>query len=162
MKPFVSVSLFCFISVGIIFSLQRFTKEEEKIFFPVPEVVCADRLRYDKITLPEEEKFRIKLIAKKYEMTPDQELLLMAIRKHEHGRTGKEFGVLRKDVMCYRDKKLSFVIQGEAAAQIILNNYNGDLKKFAHLYAPVGVENDPTNLNQHWYPKIKELLEEWS
>jgi hypothetical protein len=121
----------------------------------------STKVNFSMVTLPEKELYIIGQISQKYKLTQDQRLLLCAIRKHENGRPGREFGVLSKAAQKYADGYVSFIIQGEAAAQIILDSYSGDLVSFSNRYAPVGAENDPDNLNRFWYPIIKQLMEDW-
>ena len=87
---------------------------------------------------------------------------LAAIRIAENGGPGREFGVLSESAGTYE-------AQCRIAALSIRNNQyryvlrfkewpidgHGGLseaftKFMAARYAPVGVENDPTSLNQHW------------
>jgi hypothetical protein len=158
------------IAVAILFSFLTFDSSKvcHSIFKSKPVVVeksipviKAKEIDFSKVDLPDKEVYLIGQISEKYELTQEQKLLLCAIRKHEHGAPGKEFGVLSRAAQKYSDGYLSFIIQGEAAAQIILDSYSGDLVSFSRRYAPVGAENDPNNLNKFWYPIIKKLMEDW-
>lgn len=124
-------------------------------------IIKVKEIDFSKVDLPDKEIYLIGQISEKYELTQEQRLLLCAIRKHEHGAPGREFGVLSRVAQKYSDGYLSFIVQGEAAAQIILDSYTGDLASFSRRYAPVGAENDPDNLNKFWYPIIKKLMEDW-
>lgn len=87
---------------------------------------------------------------------------LAAIRIAENGRAGREFGVLSEAADTYE-------AQCRIAALSIRNNAYRYVARFkewpvdsqgrlseaftkfmATRWAPVGTENDPTNLNQHW------------
>jgi hypothetical protein len=125
---------------------------------------------YSFISLPEEELEVLKRIAEKYGLNQQQTLLLFAIRKHEDGSPGKELGVLyikkngkiiKFNSYGFKDGKVSLVLQGEQAARIIKNRYGGDLKEFSERYAPIGVSNDPDNLNKYWYPRVKKYISAW-
>ena len=87
---------------------------------------------------------------------------LAAIRLAENGRPGRDFGVLSENADTYE-------AQCRIAALSIRNNIyrfcvrfkewptnaQGELsdaftKFMGSRWAPIGVENDPTNLNRHW------------
>lgn len=89
-------------------------------------------------------------------------VFLAAIRLAENGRPGREFGVLSEEATTYE-------AQCRIAALSIRNNTYRYVERFkawptdpsgglseaftkfmAARWAPVGTENDPTNLNAHW------------
>lgn len=105
--------------------------------------------------------------------------LLAALRKAENGRPGRDFGVL--SIATYQPKDTSlpelqhaFQDQATIAARTIANNltrYRANIKQepigpdgrvtsefityFSNIYAPSGVANDPTNLNQFHVGNLK-------
>lgn len=98
-----------------------------------------------------EEKGIMDGVAQEYKLTDEQKRLLYTIRKVENGGVGKEFGVLSPEAMRYKDNPvLSYLTQARWAAGTIKKRYDGDIEKFAKRWAPVGVANDPTNLNKNW------------
>ena len=114
------------------------------------------------IALPARERQIIKAVADDYKLNPDQTRLLYVIRKIEHGKQGREFGILHPDAMRYAGKPvtetnavLSFTLQAEWAAGTVKKRYSGDLLAFANRYCPIGAKNDPTGLNNNWYKNAK-------
>jgi len=84
--------------------------------------------------------------------------IVAAIRYAENGRKGREFGVLHP--------RCPDTYRGQAGwcAATVQKNYDrwvaagkkGDFISFlASKYAPVGVDNDPNNLNVHWYKNVR-------
>lgn len=110
---------------------------------------------------PDVEQMIISKVADQYGLQGDQRNLLFAIRKAENGKQGKEFGVLNKQAMRFKndpDPTKSLAIQAMWAAGSIKNHYKGDLNEFAKRWAPVGVSNDPTNLNKNWVKNVSYFM----
>ena len=97
---------------------------------------------------------------------------LAAIRLAENGRAGREYGVLSEAADTYD-------AQCRIAALSIRNNTYRYVQRFrewpidaqgglseaftkfmAARWAPVGTENDPTNLNQHWPRNVWRVYKE--
>lgn len=97
-------------------------------------------------------------VASEYGLSPAQTKLLMAIRKAENGRVGREFGVLNSQAMRFTDPIKSFRTQAKWAAGTIRKRYTGDLEAFAKRWAPIGASNDPSNLNANWLDNVKNFL----
>lgn len=100
----------------------------------------------------------INKVADEYNLNDDERKLLFVIRKIENGKQGKEFGVLTKEAMRFandKDPMKSFITQARWAAGTIKKRYKGNLEKFAKRWAPVGAENDPTELNKNWLKNAK-------
>ena len=96
-------------------------------------------------TLPAREWKVVSQIAAEYGLTPEQTWLLAAIRIHENGRPGLEFGVggpmdSRHKAHRYRDGVKSFRIQCSWAAGTIKKRYTGDLRAFGWRYNPYHAE----------------------
>jgi len=109
---------------------------------------------------PKEDEI-IAAVAKEYKLDEAGTKLLSAIREVENGRQGREFGVLKPEAMRFEndpDPMKSFEIQAKWAAGTIDKHFTGDLKAFADRWAPIGAENDPTNLNANWYPNILDKM----
>ena len=89
--------------------------------------------------LPEREWAMIRQIAVNYDLDNESTWLLAAIRRHENGRPGLEFGIggpmdSGHPSHRYRDGFKSFYIQGSWAAGTVKNNYNGDIYAFGKRY----------------------------
>lgn len=87
--------------------------------------------------------------------------ILFAIRRHENGRPGREFGVLRPGATTLRKQA------GEAAFALMKSRKAWNPKKqpnfITHLgstYSPVGAENDPKNSNKNWIPGVSAIHNE--
>lgn len=88
----------------------------------------------------------------------DDFYILLAIRKSENGRAGREFGILHPKA---KDTNLD-TQAGWCAATIVKTRKQwvdagqpGDFISFlGKKYCPVGAENDPTGLNQHWIKNV--------
>ena len=91
--------------------------------------------------LPEREWAMIRQIAVNYDFDEERTWLLAAIRKHENGRPGLEFGIggpMKNGHPShrYRDGFKSFYVQGMWAAGTIKRHYHGDLVAFGKRYNP--------------------------
>ena len=98
----------------------------------------------------------IERVADEYGLEGKERALLWAIRKAENGRQGREFGILAPEAMRFEnsDPVASFVTQAKWAAGTIKKRYTGNLKAFSERFAPIGAENDPTNLNKNWRKNV--------
>ena len=86
--------------------------------------------------------------------------IVAAIRYAENGRKGREYGILHKRVgPTYRS-------QAGWCASTVQKNYdlwvNGGRKGeylvfLAKRYCPIGADNDPNGLNQHWLGNVKKF-----
>ena len=100
-----------------------------------PAQAAAGRL------IPAREWRMIRQVAVNYDLSEDATWLLAAIRRHENGRPGLEFGVggpmdSGHRAHRYRDGVKSFYIQAMWAAGTIKKHYRGDLKAFGKRYNP--------------------------
>ena len=105
-----------------------------RLFAP-PARAAAGRL------IPACEWRMIRQVAVNYDLSEDATWLLAAIRRHENGRPGLEFGVggpmdSGHRAHRYRDGVKSFYIQAMWAAGTIKKHYRGDLKAFGKRYNP--------------------------
>lgn len=126
------------------------------VLFVVSMLVCGCSY-----ALPSVEIQRCKEVARWYKLTPEQTALLMTIRRVESGKPGREFGVLSRKAMRHRDGVKSFYLQARFAAETIKGRYTGDIDAFAARWAPVGVANDPTNLNKNWARNAKHHIDRY-
>ena len=83
----------------------------------------------------------LRQIAKEYSLTDEQTWLLAAIRLHENGRPGLEFGIggpmnSGHPAHRYRDGIRSFRVQCAWAAGTVRRRHHGDLNAFARRYNP--------------------------
>ena len=93
--------------------------------------------------VPANEWAMIRQVAVNYDLTEEQTWLLAAIRRHENGRAGLEFGVggpmdSGHKAHRYRDGVKSFYVQAMWAAGTVRNHYRGDLAAFGRRYNPPG------------------------
>ena len=91
--------------------------------------------------IPASEWKMIRQIAVNYDLDDEATWLLAAIRRHENGRPGLEFGVggpmdSGHKAHRYRDGVKSFYLQGYWAAGTIRKHYTGDLTAFGKRYNP--------------------------
>jgi len=87
--------------------------------------------------------------------------LLLAIREAERGRKGFEFGVVKA-------KDTDLKTQCKYACETIKNNFQRFKEQeseqdfivfLGKRYAPIGAENDPNGLNQHWVHNVRWFYE---
>lgn len=105
--------------------------------------------------IPAREWRMIRQIAANYDLSEDETWLLAAIRRHENGRPGLEFGIggpmdSGHRAHRYRDGTKSFYVQAMWAAGTIKKRYTGDLYRFAKRYNP------PTPMK--WYKGVSSLM----
>jgi len=117
--------------------------------FATPSVRAAGPL------IPAREWTMIRQVAVNYDLSEDQTWLLAAIRRHENGRPGLEFGVggpmdSGHKAHRYQDGTKSFYVQAMWAAGTIKKHYRGDLKAFGKRYNPPGA--------QKWSESIASLI----
>ena len=91
--------------------------------------------------IPAREWAMIRQVAVNYDLSEDATWLLAAIRRHENGRPGLEFGVggpmnSGHPAHRYQDGTKSFYIQAMWAAGTIRKHYKGDLVSFGKRYNP--------------------------
>lgn len=91
--------------------------------------------------VPAREWAMIRQIAVNYDLDEESTWLLAAIRRHENGRPGLEFGVggpmnSGHPSHRYQDGYKSFYIQGMWAAGTVRKHYKGDLAAFGKRYNP--------------------------
>ena len=92
-------------------------------------------------TLPAHEWTMLRQVAAEYGLTAEQTWLLAAIRLHENGRPGLEFGIggpmdSGHKAHRYRDGINSFRVQCAWAAGTNKRRYTGDLAAFGKRYNP--------------------------
>ena len=92
--------------------------------------------------IPASEWKMIRQIAVNYDLSDEATWLLAAIRRHENGRPGLEFGVggpmdSGHKAHRYRDGVKSFYVQGYWAAGTIRNHYKGNIAEFSKRYNPL-------------------------
>jgi hypothetical protein len=91
--------------------------------------------------IPAREWAMIRQVAVNYDLSEEATWLLAAIRRHENGRPGLEFGVggpmnSGHPAHRYQDGTKSFYIQAMWAAGTIRKHYRGDLVAFGKRYNP--------------------------
>lgn len=91
--------------------------------------------------LPQTEWAMIRQTAVNYDLSDEATWLLAAIRKHENGRPGLEFGVggpmnNGHPAHRFRDGVRSFYVQAAWAAGTIRRHYRGDVFAFGRTYNP--------------------------
>ena len=96
-------------------------------------------------TLPAHEWTMLRQVAAEYGLSAEKTWLLAAIRIHENGRPGLEFGIggpmdSGHKAHRYRDGVNSFRVQCAWAAGTIKKRYTGELYDFAKRYNPYHAE----------------------
>jgi len=105
-------------------------------------------------------------VAERYHFDP---ILLSAIAFHETGYGTSELVVHNNNPGgLYNSSERSFyhfdsLEQGlDAMTKNLAENYYGEglftIEEIGNKYAPIGVENDPTNLNAHWIPTVTDIV----
>lgn len=94
------------------------------------------------VNLPAREWAMVRQLAVNYDLSEEQTWLLAAIRRHENGRAGLEFGIggpmnSGHPAHRYRDGYKSFYIQGAWAAGTVKRHFTGDFDRFGRRYCPV-------------------------
>ena len=94
------------------------------------------------LPLPDREWQMLREVASEYALSTDETWLLAAIRIHENGRPGLEFGVggpmnSGHKAHRYRDGIRSFRIQCAWAAGTIKKRYTGNIFAFGRRYNPI-------------------------
>lgn len=116
---------------------------------------AANATAAKKPLIPEREWAMIRQLQANYDLTTEQTWLLAAIRRHENGRPGLEFGIggpmkSGHPSHRYRDGFKSFYVQGAWAAGTIKNNYKGDIVAFGKRYCP--------GAPIHWANSVAKLM----
>lgn len=93
----------------------------------------------------------IRQIAVNYDLDDEATWLLAAIRRHENGRPGLEFGVggpmnSGHKAHRYRDGVKSFFVQGYWAAGTVRKHYKGDIAAFGRRYNPANAAKWSTSV----------------
>ncbi|MCR5413564.1 MAG: hypothetical protein K6F50_02395 [Kiritimatiellae bacterium] len=105
--------------------------------------------------LPSGEWEKIRQVAVNYDLSEEATWLLAAIRRHENGRPGLEFGIggpmnSGHRAHRYRDGHKSFYIQAMWAAGTVKRHFKGDIDDFAVRYNPGNPD--------HWAKCIKSII----
>ena len=104
-------------------------------------LILTTRTAVAAMTLPAHEWTMLRQVAAEYGLSAEETWLLAAIRIHENGRPGLEFGVggpmdSGHKAHRYRDGVKSFRVQCAWAAGTIKKRYTGDLATFGKRYNP--------------------------
>jgi len=91
--------------------------------------------------IPAHEWKKIREVAVNYDLSEESTWLLAAIRRHENGRPGLEFGIggpmnSGHRAHRYQDGYKSFYIQAMWAAGTVKRHYKGDITAFGKRYNP--------------------------
>ena len=98
----------------------------------------------------------IRQIAVNYSLTDEQTWLLAAIRRHENGRPGLEFGVggpmnSGHKAHRYRDGVKSFYVQGSWAAGTVKLHFAGSIAALGRRYNPLNA--------RRWTKSVSSLVD---
>ena len=112
-----------------------------KILFLAAILSSATHAAGKSALIPAAEWRMIRQIAVNYDLDEDSTWLLAAIRRHENGRPGLEFGIggpmnSGHRAHRYRDGVKSFYVQGYWAAGTVRKHYRGDIAAFGRRYNP--------------------------
>ncbi len=128
-------------------------KKEEKIKWDI-SVESLDFSFY----FPSDEIKTILNAANRNKLTPEQTVILFAIRKAENGAPGKEFGIMHPKAW-----GTNLDTQAGWAAATVKKNYDRWIKDgkqidfisfLGNRYCPVNAENDPNGLNKNWIKNV--------
>jgi len=104
----------------------------------------------------DEEKSILMSVVRQYELNEDEARILFAIRKHENGPVGLEFGVGQDEGQGHparrysTDPRKSLRLQAEYAAGTIQKRFDGCLLSFAQRWCPKGP--------QQWHRSVHKIL----
>ena len=114
--------------------------------------------------LPKWEINVIKHTAKRFNLSKEETIILMAIRRHENGGKGRQFGVLHPyRPKTYRSqcawcadsiKRNRIRYENKYKEKVTLGNIEVFIRFMGRRYCPVGVKNDPKGLNKYWIPGV--------
>ena len=112
-----------------------------KRLLPVLLLVLGFRTEVRAALIPAHEWKMIREVAVNYDLDEERTWLLAAIRRHENGRPGLEFGVggpmnSGHRAHRYQDGVKSFYVQAMWAAGTVKKHYTGDLVAFGKRYNP--------------------------
>lgn len=143
---------------GISLSLTNQVENGNLIYKPS---MLPERLGTIQRLTRQREKAITRQVAYIYGLSPQQTALLLAIRDHEAGRPGKEFGVEHPHAMRYSDGVHSFIIQAKWAAGTIKrhcpNTRAVTLQQFNHGSANYkGWAED-----LHWWWKVRAKMQRY-
>ena len=94
---------------------------------------------------------------------------MLAVRMCEQGKAGREFGVLAQgaidtDLETQAEWTMATLIKDTKrwhtdtlANEKKRSDYAGFIFYFGDKWCPIGAENDPNNLNQHWLPNFQKF-----
>ena len=93
-------------------------------------------------------------------MRPCFERLLAAIRRAENGGPGKEFGIMdsRADTLDGQAGWCAATVRNTYARWLATDQSVPFLVYRRDRYAPLGADNDPTNLNENWLRNVVRIL----
>lgn len=111
--------------------------------------------------IPANEWKMIREVAVNYDLSDDATWLLAAIRRHENGRPGLEFGIggpmnSKHPAHRYQDGVKSFYVQAMWAAGTVRKHYTGDIAAFGKRYNP----KNPTAWSNNIFNMITKLKRE--
>jgi hypothetical protein len=100
---------------------------------------------------------KIQAAAHEYAVSP---YFVAAIRHTENGAPGREFGVLSVSAPTYEDQLRVTCLTVSHRMRLFIPAPHDPLsglfiQYFANCWAPVGVENDPDNLNVNWFTNCR-------
>jgi hypothetical protein len=103
--------------------------------------------------ITEREKAILDIVAGERNLSRQETLLLYAIRAHESGAPGLEFGIEQPCARYFRDGFVSLVVQADYTAWIITERYNGNLSRFSRSFHHGTAETD-----KHWLDCVKAYM----
>ena len=111
--------------------------------------------------IPAREWTMIREVAVNYDLSDDATWLLAAIRRHENGRPGLEFGIggpmnSKHPAHRYQDGVKSFYVQAMWGAGTVRKHYTGDIAAFGKRYNP----KNPTAWSNNIFNMITKLKRE--
>jgi hypothetical protein len=124
------------------------------LVFAVMLMWCSSAMA---LTKAEEKAILLEVVhSQKYELNEDEARLLFAIRRHENGPVGMEFGIGQDVGPGHKARRYagqsrkSLRIQAMWAAGTIKRQFNGNLREFAAVWCQKGAEA--------WYKSVNSIL----
>jgi hypothetical protein len=164
------------IIVAIYFAFRP--KKEEEESQPIPKLVNEENVKaYFKYPDEIPTIFNVakaylethKNTLKQYPLLVNPYAFMLAVRMCEQGRKGREFGVMAQgaidtDLETQAEWTMSTLVKDTKRwhTDTLANgkkksDYAGFIFYFGDKWCPIGAENDPNNLNQHWLPNFQKF-----
>jgi len=103
----------------------------------------------DAKTISDKEKKILDLVSEKNHLTAEETILLYAVRSHEDGGPGLEFGINHPCAQYFNDGFFSLQFQADFCCWIIKEKYHGSILDFSRKYHHGEIASD-----LRWYKSV--------